>query len=44
MIEYFSPDKNKIYRVSELNSEIKQNLESSYADVWVEGENTGFLA
>ncbi len=32
----------KIYTVSELNQEIKRDLESSYFDIWVEGEISNF--
>jgi len=42
MMAYFFPEKNKIYKVSELNLEIKQNLESSYTNIWVEGEISNF--
>lgn len=34
--------KPKIYSVSELNFEIRKNLETSYFDVWVEGEVSNF--
>lgn len=32
----------KIYTVSELNSNIRKNLESSYFDIWLEGEVSNF--
>ena len=34
--------KSKIYTVSELNLEIRKNLESSYSDIWLEGEVSNF--
>ncbi len=34
--------KSKIYTVSELNLEIRKNLETSYPDIWVEGEVSNF--
>ncbi len=34
--------KTKIYTVSELNQEIKKNLEAGYPDIWVEGEVSNF--
>ena len=34
--------KSKIYTVSELNSEIRRNLESYYSDIWLEGEVSNF--
>lgn len=32
----------KIYTVSELNSNIRKSLESSYSDIWLEGEVSNF--
>ncbi|MEA2016343.1 MAG: exodeoxyribonuclease VII large subunit [Actinomycetota bacterium] len=34
--------KTKVYTVSELNQEIRKNLESGYPDVWIEGEVSNF--
>ncbi len=34
--------KSKIYTVSELNLEIRKNLEISYPDIWLEGEVSNF--
>lgn len=34
--------KSKIYTVSELNLEIRKNLESNYLDIWLEGEVSNF--
>lgn len=34
--------KSKIYTVSELNLEIRKNLESNYSDIWLEGEVSNF--
>ncbi|MDD3519841.1 MAG: exodeoxyribonuclease VII large subunit [Actinomycetota bacterium] len=42
MIHPFFSEQQKIYKVSEINLEIKQNLESSYFDVWIEGEISNF--
>lgn len=33
---------SKIYTVSELNSNIRKSLESSYSDIWLEGEVSNF--
>ena len=33
---------SKIYTVSELNSNIRKNLESGYSDIWLEGEVSNF--
>jgi len=33
---------SKIYTVSELNQEIRKNLEASYPDIWLEGEVSNF--
>jgi len=33
---------SKIYTVSELNSNIRKNLEYSYSDIWLEGEVSNF--
>lgn len=41
MMHFFS-EQQKIYKVSELNLEIKRNLESSYFDIWVEGEISNY--
>jgi exodeoxyribonuclease VII large subunit len=41
-MEDYSILKTKIYTVSELNQEIKRNLESGYPDIWVEGEVSNF--
>ena len=32
----------KIYKVSELNFEIKSEIESAYSNIWIEGEITNF--
>ncbi len=42
MIHSFFLEQQKIYKVSELNLEIKRNLESSYFDIWIEGEISNF--
>ncbi len=34
--------KSKIYTVSELNQEIRKNLETDYPDIWLEGEVSNF--
>jgi exodeoxyribonuclease VII large subunit len=34
--------KSKIYTVSELNQEIRKNLEKDYQDIWLEGEVSNF--
>lgn len=34
--------KSKIYTVSELNQEIRKNLETGYQDIWLEGEVSNF--
>ncbi len=41
-MEDYSILKTKVYTVSELNQEIRKNLESGYPDVWVEGEVSNF--
>ena len=40
----FEEEERRPQSVSELNSEIKTALESSFASVWVEGEISGFMA
>ena len=42
MMQPFFSEQQKIYKVSELNLELKKNLESSYFDIWVEGEISNF--
>lgn len=41
-MEDYSILKTRIYTVSELNQEIRKNLESGYPDIWVEGEVSNF--
>ncbi len=41
-MEDYSTQKSKIYTVSELNQEIRKNLEAGYADIWLEGEVSNF--
>jgi len=41
-MEDYSISKTKVYTVSELNQEIKRNLEAGYPDIWVEGEVSNF--
>ena len=41
-MEGSNPLKSKIYTVSELNLEIRKNLESNYLDIWLEGEVSNF--
>lgn len=41
-MHFDTPTQLKIYKVSELNFEIKFNLENSYSDIWVEGEISNF--
>lgn len=41
-MEGSSPLKSKVYTVSELNLEVRKNLETSYPDIWVEGEVSNF--
>ncbi|MCL4386493.1 MAG: exodeoxyribonuclease VII large subunit [Actinobacteria bacterium] len=36
------PVSTKIYKVSELNFEIKNNIESTYSNIWIEGEISNF--
>jgi len=41
-MEDYSISKTKVYTVSELNQDIKRNVEAGYPDIWVEGEVSNF--